>query len=67
MAVLSLIAVEMFISQPGSGGGASGCGLVFQLAPSGGGWTENIMYDFPGSPACSPEGDLLRDDAGNFL
>ena len=48
------------------GGGASGCGLVFQLAPSGGGWTENVVYDFPGSPACSPEGDLLRDNAGNL-
>jgi len=48
------------------GGGPSGCGLVFQLAPSGGGWTENVVYAFPGSPACSPEGDLLRDNSGNL-
>ncbi len=48
------------------GGGPSGCGLVFQLAPSGGGWTENVVYVFPGSPACSPEGDLLRDNSGNL-
>ena len=29
-------------------GGAYGAGVVFELTPSNGGWTENVIYDFPG-------------------
>ena len=28
--------------------GAHGAGSVFKLTPSGGGWTETDLYDFPG-------------------
>jgi len=27
-------------------GGSGGCGVVFQLTPSGSGWTENVLYAF---------------------
>ena len=37
-------------------GGASGAGTVFQLVPSGSGWTENILASFDG-----------QDDIGGFI
>jgi uncharacterized repeat protein (TIGR03803 family) len=41
-------------------GGSSGLGTVFQLSPSGSGWTENLLYNFEaGSDGVVPEGGLL--------
>ena len=45
--------------------GVGGLGTVFQLAPSESGWTENILYDFPGS-AGNPSGGLIFDQQGNL-
>ena len=38
----------------------SGCGIVFQLRPLGGTWTEKVLYAFQGgSDGMSPGGNLL--------
>ncbi|MFZ0321493.1 MAG: choice-of-anchor tandem repeat GloVer-containing protein [Candidatus Sulfotelmatobacter sp.] len=29
--------------------GLKGCGIVFRLAPSTDGWTEDLIHEFPGS------------------
>jgi uncharacterized repeat protein (TIGR03803 family) len=48
-----------------------GCGTVFELsAKTGGGWTENILYNFTGyihdGTGAFPEGGLIFDTAGNL-
>lgn len=44
-----------------------GCGTVFQLTPSGGGWTEHVLYTFQnGSDGAMPQGGLVRDQNGNL-
>jgi hypothetical protein len=43
----------------------SGYGVVFKLAPSGGGFTYSLLYAF-GLP-CSPVGSVAMDAAGNFF
>lgn len=46
---------------------ASGCGVVFQLSPSGSGWTETVLYTFQGSGSDGwGSGILLQDGAGNL-
>ena len=46
-------------------GGKYGYGTVFELAPSGTGWTETVLYDFQ-SVGASP-GFLIQDSAGNLF
>ena len=42
------------------GGGIYGCGVVFQLSPSQGGWTYSVLYAFTGNDdGESPQGDLM--------
>src|SRR5271157_4603021 len=42
-------------------------GVVFQLAPSGGGWTENVLYAFEGgSDGAAPYAGLILDGLGNL-
>ena len=43
----------------------AGCGVVFQLVPASGGWTENILHSFVFSDGEGPTGILL-DGAGNI-
>lgn len=44
-----------------------GCGTVYELTPSAGGWTETILYSFQGgNDGQSPEGGLIFDSAGNL-
>lgn len=48
---------------------SSGCGMVYQLAPtSGGGWTETVIYDFArgGGSAVMPSGGLILDKANHL-
>jgi uncharacterized repeat protein (TIGR03803 family) len=54
--------------QCNSFGGSYGCGTVFQLTPSGSGWTENVIYDFQGggSDGFSPIAGLIFDQSGNL-
>jgi len=51
--------------QPGCSG--FGCGTIFQLSPSGSGWTEQTLYAFhDGSDGADPQGGLITDSAGNL-
>jgi uncharacterized repeat protein (TIGR03803 family) len=49
-----------------SNGGSGGGGTVFELTPSGGGWTYSLLYSFTGGNQCGPEGTLVMDGAGNL-
>src|SRR5215469_10672386 len=51
-----------------SGGGASGAGTVFKLAPNPDGtWTESVLYSFSGgSDGGNPNAGLIFDTAGNL-
>ncbi len=53
----------------GGGQGCSGygCGNVFQLSPSNGGWEYTSLYNLNGSDdSGNPEGELILDSAGNL-
>lgn len=51
----------------GAGGGAYGYGVVFELSPSGGGWTETVLSSFnQGLGGFSPAYGLAMDNAGNL-
>jgi uncharacterized repeat protein (TIGR03803 family) len=54
----------------GGGQGCSGygCGSVFQLAPSNGGWVYTSLYNLlnDGDDGGNPEGGLILDSAGNL-
>ncbi len=49
-------------------GGQYGNGVVYELLPSGGGWSESILYSFAGPPndGSLPSGGLTFDPAGNL-
>lgn len=48
-------------------GGANNLGAVFELSPSGGGWTERVLYSFQGtSDGSNPTSGLLLDGSGNI-
>ena len=48
-------------------GGAHNAGTVFQLTPSGSGWTENILYNFRNEEDGSfPYSGLIIDQSGNL-
>ncbi len=48
-------------------GGVHGGGTVFELTPSGGGYTESVLYNFAGSPDGSwPFAGVTLDSAGNL-
>jgi uncharacterized repeat protein (TIGR03803 family) len=45
----------------------NGCGTVFKLAPSGGSWTETVLYSFTnGSDGSRPFGGVTFDTSGNL-
>src|SRR5580693_1448341 len=53
----------------GSGGfcAGEGCGVVFELSPSGGSWTETTLYNFKGlNDGFGPGGGVVFDTAGNL-
>lgn len=44
-----------------------GCGVIFELTPSGGSWTETTLYNFKGlNDGFGPGGGLVLDSAGNL-
>jgi len=53
---------------PSPNGGASGCGVVFELSVTGGVWAENILHTFlGGADGCNPEYESLTFDAAENL
>jgi uncharacterized repeat protein (TIGR03803 family) len=50
----------------GSGCGSAGCGTVFELTPSGGGWTESVPFSFSYADGVAPMDSLVIDSSGNF-
>ncbi|MGB6676495.1 MAG: choice-of-anchor tandem repeat GloVer-containing protein [Terriglobales bacterium] len=52
---------------PGCGIGISGCGTMFRLSPSGGGWTESVLYSFSGpyKDGAFPATGVILDAAGD--
>lgn len=48
------------------GGGSSGCGTIFELSASGGGWTKTILHNFQCSTGSGPWGNLIADQSGNL-
>lgn len=50
-------------------GGTSGYGhgTVFELTPSGNGYTENLLYSFSGGDGESPNGGVIFDNKGNLF
>jgi uncharacterized repeat protein (TIGR03803 family) len=53
-----------------SGGGNGNGGTVFELSPSGDGWSESVLYNFDGfvgsTDAISPHSGVIFDAAGNL-
>lgn len=48
-------------------GGANGGGVVYEISPSGSGWTQTVLYTFQGlSDGQNPVGGLVLDGAGNL-
>ena len=52
----------------GGGNCQGGCGLVYELTPSGGGWTETVLYSFTGTAGdgAFPWSGVILDQAGNL-
>jgi len=54
-------------NQQCSSGAGAGCGIVFELSPAQGEWTETVLYRFQNDGGgAGPDGDLLFDKAGNL-
>jgi uncharacterized repeat protein (TIGR03803 family) len=74
VAGLLRIGKEMFVGMTfyggnaGSCGGTSGCGTVFQISRSQGGWTETVLHNFAdsNSDGGEPSGGLVKDAAGSL-
>ncbi len=47
-------------------GGSNGYGVVFKLAPSGGGWTESVIHNFAGEDGIFPASGVIFDRVGNL-
>src|SRR5664280_17696 len=45
---------------------STGCGTVYQLTPSNGGWLEKVLYNFGVLHGYYPNSDLIRDASGNL-
>ena len=44
----------------------NGCGTVYKLSPSGGGWTETVVYSFHSGEGQFPSGGVVPDEYGNL-
>ncbi len=49
-------------------GGTSGCGVVFELSPKAGSWTQKVLYSFANTTTdgCGPQASVTFDAAGNL-
>jgi uncharacterized repeat protein (TIGR03803 family) len=46
--------------------GPGGGGTVFELSPSGQGWSYSVLYSFSGTNGGGPQGNVVMDSAGNL-
>ena len=54
-------------TEGGTGNCRSGCGTIFSLTPSNGGWAEQVIYSFQGgSDGGYPTANLISDTTGNL-
>ena len=44
-----------------------GCGVVYKLTPSGGSWTETVLYTFTGADGTHPWAGVTMDRSGNLF
>ena len=49
-----------------AGGGTDNCGTVFEISPSGSGWTKTILHSFSLFDGCAPMQGLVMDSSGNL-
>ncbi len=47
-------------------GGSGGGGVVYEISPSGGTWTFQVLYNFSPFPGCGPQASLTLDSVGNL-
>lgn len=47
-------------------GGGNNYGAVFELSPSGSGWSESVLYGFKKTSGHTPESALILDSSGNL-
>jgi uncharacterized repeat protein (TIGR03803 family) len=46
---------------------SQGCGTIFELSPSGGGWVYTVLYEFTGrADGAAPYSNLVMDSEGNL-
>jgi uncharacterized repeat protein (TIGR03803 family) len=58
---------NLYGETPSGGNDRCGCGVVFELSPTGGGsWTETVLYRFNGADGGFPWQGLVMDAAGNL-
>ncbi len=50
----------------GGGGCGNHCGVVYELSPSSGGWTESTIFQFTQETGSNPQAGLIFDQAGNL-
>jgi uncharacterized repeat protein (TIGR03803 family) len=50
----------------GTGECDMGCGTVYQLTPSNGGWVENVLINFDLTNGAFPQSNLVVDSSGNL-
>ena len=63
------LAGNIYGTTPNGGSAActGGCGVVYELSPSNGGWTEKILYSFQGGQdGAYPYAGVVFDNAGNL-
>lgn len=58
---------NIYGTTPNGGSSPCGCGVVYELSPSSGGWTEKILYSFQGGQdGEAPLAGVVFDNAGNL-
>ncbi len=63
----NLYGTTIYEGYSGGSCGESGCGVVYEITPSGGSWTESILHAFQnGTDGEIPVGGLIFDRAGNL-
>ncbi|MFZ0319285.1 MAG: choice-of-anchor tandem repeat GloVer-containing protein [Candidatus Sulfotelmatobacter sp.] len=47
--------------------GTNGCGIVYELSPHSGNWSQTVLYTFQGTEGAFPVAGLIFDPAGNLF